>query len=877
MGEPGIGKTRLVSEVAQAAHAAGTLVLAGRCDDGLDLPYQPFVEALEHLVEHAPAELLQAHVHEHGDLVTRLVPALAKRIPLQTAIAGPASESQRYALYSAIEDLLAEAAEDHPLLLVLEDLHWADLPTVLLLRRLLTSPRGAPMLVLSTCRVGQLGRDHPLRELLADLHREPGVIRLELDGLDTGPVIELLRGLEHDPFAATEQRVAETLKESTNGNPFFITELVRNLAETGALVRAGDRWQAASGVDITAELPLSITETLGRRISRLGPEVGRCLTAAAVIGYEFDLDLLRAVSDEAGVPEVLDRAIEGALLVEIEGEPRFRFTHALVQRYLYSELGAAARTDLHRRTAIALERRLAGGGISVAELARHWVAGSGHDVEKALRYAALAGDEALTKAAPDEARRWYGVALELHAKRRDGRDAERCELLIKRGEAERLAGQLVFRETLLEAASLAERIGDPDALVRAALANTRGMQSATGIVDDERIEKLDAALLSVGEGESPERAQLLATQAAELMFSGQRERRSGLSDEALAIARRLDDPDALSTVLNMRFVTLLAPDTHVERMANTEEAITAAGQVTDRLAQFYTYHWRAGVCAEAGDIDGARSWMAREREVSDRLRMPTTLWLSRADEANVAMVDGRLEDAARLVTEAFEIGQASEPDALACYSAQLTCVSFERGTVGDLVPLLEQVVEQNPGIPGFRSTLALALCEAGRLEDARPIVALEASSAFGELAYDVTWLTVACVYARVSARIGDLDAAGRLYELLLPQREMIAYPYFGVWGPVEHYLGSLALALGELDAAEGHLSQAARRSAGLGAPVWANRTALESARLLLARGDASAAQARAADVLAAAKQLGCEGVAREASSLLDARALASGK
>lgn len=817
LGEPGIGKTRLVSEFAQIVHADGGLVVAGRCDDGLDLPYQPFVEALDHLVEHAPPELLLTHAREHAGRVARLVPALERRSPVAS---GPTGESERYMLYAAIEDLLVSAAAGAPLLVVLEDLHWADLPTVRLLRRLLTSPRGGAVLYLLTSRSGELAKDHPLRALLADLHRETGVRRLELDGLEPADIADLLDGLGPDGAPARDD-LATTLHENTNGNPFFVTELVRNLRESGA------------GEDET--LPVSIAETLGQRIGRLGEDVTACLTAAAVIGNEFDLDLLTAVAQDDGVPEAIDRAVAGALVVEV-GAARFRFAHALVQRYLYSELGAARRTDLHRRTAAALERRLAGGPVPVAELARHAVAGAGADVDKALRYADLAGQEALAKLAPDEARRWYDVALDLAARRPEPRDAERCELLIRRGEAERLVGEPAFRATLLDAARLAERIGDAPALVRAALANTRGMQSETGTVDEQRIDVLAAALDAVGDADSAQRAGLLATNAAELMYSGQWERKQALSDEALMIARRLQDPEALLTVLNMRYVTLLAPRTLAERTANADEALAVAPLVGDPIAEFFAFHWRAGAAMEAGEFAEAAEWMAKEREVARRLRQPTTLWLGLADLTNLAIVEGRLDDADRLAQETFQAGERTEPDALPCLTAHQTCIAFERGTLGAAVPLLRQAVAANPGIPGFRATLTLALVEAGERGEARALLETDAASGFADLAYDVTWLAVTCISAHVAARVGDPGACRSLYDLLLPLAGRISYPYFGVWGPVDRYLGGLAITLGALDAAAIHLDAAAALDTRANAEGWARRTADERRRLDEARG-----------------------------------------
>ena len=722
-GEPGIGKTRLVSEFAHDAYADGALVLAGRCDDDLSLPYQPFVEALEHLVAHAPTELLERHIAEYGDSIARLVPSLSAHAADASVVVLEPSESERYVLFRAIEGLLSAVAEQAPVLLVLEDLHWAEETTLKLLRGLLTSPRSWAVMLLSTCRVDGLGDDHPLRELLADLHREPHVLRVDLAGLGSADVVEMLRGIGDVGLGPADDSLARTLELSTNGNPFFITELVRSLTETGAIVTEADRLHLTDGLDLAAHMPVSISETLAQRLRRMPDDVRRCLGVAAVLGEEFDLDLVSEIADVSSARDAVELAVESAVLLEVPGRPaRFRFAHALMQRYLYGALGSARQTELHRQIALAMERRADRAGGQFAELARHWVEAVDAEVETALGYSILAGDEALGKLAPDDARRWYEGSLELLARAPGPRDAQRCELLIKRGEAERQAGDRRFRETLLEAAEIARRIGDEASLVRAALGNTRGMQSRTGIVDEARIATLDSALRIVGGEDTPERARLLAMEAAELMWSQEWDRRVQLSDEALAVARRLQDPDALSAVLNMRFVTLLAPETLSERQSNTVEAVAAAERLSDPLVRFYAYHWRAYACIEAGDILAARSWAAREQDIADRFRQPTTMWLRRADEANLAIIAGELDLADQLATAALEIGRASEPDALACYAAQQTSIAFELGRLEELVPLLEQAVHENPGVPGFRATLALALTQAARPEEARKLV-----------------------------------------------------------------------------------------------------------------------------------------------------------
>lgn len=870
IGEAGIGKTRLVSELAVSAHESGTLVLAGRCDEALGLSYQPFAEALEHLVVHAPDGLLDEHIRSYGDTVARIVPALARHartIPRPAQTTG--SDIDQYVMFAAIEELLASAAEESPVLLVLEDMHWADTPTILLLRRLVTSPRSDPLFVLSTSRLTDLSDDHPLRSLLTDLHREPSIERVDLTGLADDDVAQLVGAMLEEPLDAGGRRFAATLHESTSGNPFFVTELVRNFAEAHPAPLKSVEWDLETTIERSGGLPSSINETLLRRVERLGPGGQQCLSAAAVIGDEFDLELLLAVAETESIPEHVDDAVRAGLLLETTPEgPHFRFVHALVRRCLYGELGPSRRAELHRNVALALERRVAAGAVSAAELARHWLVAAGTaESEKPLRYSVLAGDEALAKLAPDEARRWFGVALERLADQREPSDSERCELLIKRGEAERQAGEPAFRETLLEAAALAERAGRDDALIRAALANTRGLQSATGMVDQERVDTLLKALQIVGDADSPERARLLALLGAELTFHD-RSRSVEVSGGAVAVARQVADPATLSFVMRLRFVTIWSPDTHSERMANTAEAFEASERLDDPLTTFHACYWRGQVLIEDGDARAARGWVARARELADRLRQPTTQWLATGAEANLAIIDGRLAEAEQLVATAFEVGQPSEPDAFACYSAQLTSLRFEKGELEPLIPILEQVVEQNPGIPGFRSTLALALIEAERIDRALEVLEIDASSGFRDLAYDATWLAVACIYARVATRVGDREAAAALRGLLEPWCGLIAYPGWGVWGSVDHFVGELAVALGDVDAAERLLTAARACNEYNEAPVWAARTRVATARLLMARGEEASAHDELAQALESALALGAGGVAKEAQALL---------
>jgi hypothetical protein len=266
-----------------------------------------------------------------------------------------------------------------------------------------------------------------------------------------------------------------------------------------------------------------------------------------------------------------------------------------------------------------------------------------------------------------------------------------------------------------------------------------------------------------------------------------------------------------------------------ERSANAVEATAVAERLDDPLAHFFACHWRTYTCIEAADVLGARTWATRGREIAERFQQPTALWLSCTDQANLAIIAGEFDRAGALADEGLKIGRSSEPDAVTCHAAQRASIAFESGQLPTLIPAIEHAVQVTPGVPGFRAVLALAYITADRHDEARDLLA--AQTDFAAVPYDVAWLAVLCIYAQVSAALDEVLPAQRLYELLSPWREQIAFPAFGVWGPVELYLGSLARTMAENDLAQQHFlaaSQAARRAE---APRWQERAARELAGL----------------------------------------------
>jgi class 3 adenylate cyclase len=357
-GEAGVGKTRLSTHVALQLHGEGTTVLYGRCDEDLGVPYQPWVQALGHLVKESPQRVLDAQVGRFGDDLARLVPALSDRVPDLPAPRESDLETERYPLYAAVVGLLEEAGKQEPLLLILDDLHWADAPTLLLLRHLVTAGSSMAAMVVGTYRDSDLSRDHPLTALLADLHREQGVERLKLIGLDPEDVVALMEALAGHKLDEDGRELALEITHETDGNPFFAGELLRHMIESGAIAKGPDgHWELRSAI-ADLGLPQSVREVVSRRVERLGEQSQQILTMAAVIGRTFDFQLLGLLVDgnEEELLGALERAVRASLLVEsLERVGRFSFAHALVSHALYDTLGATRRALLHRRVAEALE------------------------------------------------------------------------------------------------------------------------------------------------------------------------------------------------------------------------------------------------------------------------------------------------------------------------------------------------------------------------------------------------------------------------------------------------------------------------------------------------------------------------------------------
>jgi tetratricopeptide (TPR) repeat protein len=827
-GDAGVGKTRLAAELARRAHERGAVVLAGRAPEESLVPYQPFLEALRHYIVNAPLPELRTVAREYGAELVRLVPELRRRVPDLVAADVDEPDTERYRLFEAVVGLLSAISRRAPILLVLDDLHWADRPTLLLVRHLARAGDPRRLLILIAYRAIETPPDGFVT-VLGDLHRERLVSELPIGGLsetETASLVRLRTG------EAPSRAFARALHAETEGNPLFIEEIVRHLADAGVRPR-----HAVPGDLQRFGLPEGVKQVIARRLARFQARAIEWLRVAAVIGRDFDAALLEQVlgAPEAEFLDMLEHALDSGLVVEAAPSGSYSFTHALIREVLYEGMSAPRRARIHRRVGEALEAR--GANVELAALAYHFTrAATEADAAKAIGYARAAGARASAMLAHEEAVEAYQRAIEVLERFQADDTAARCELLLLSGEAQVRAGDPALAwPALRTAADLAEQLGEGGLLARAALAASRRHLQQPGVVETELIDLLERALERTRGERTVVRVSLLARLCGALYFSPERERMAALSDEADAIAQELDDPEAHLYAYSARRRALWDPASLEQRLAASTHMLMLSREVGNLEAQLQAHVWLVVDLLEAGEPEAVEAQIEAFGHGAARLRQPVFEWHALVWRAMRALLAGRLSAAESLAEEALAVGSPDEAIAATQYYAiQLLAVRREQARGGELAAAARAFVDANPGRPGWKAALAEALVLGGRNDAAQETLDELAAADFHDIPFDGDWLTAIVLAADVAVSLQDVERARRLYELLAPyaSHNLVIGLATVCLGAVSRQLGKLATTLGRREEAIEHFERALARNARLDAVVELAHTRLDYAALL---------------------------------------------
>ncbi len=853
-GEPGIGKTRLAAEAGRAAHAKGAIVLLGTCDEDVRHPYRPFVEALRHYLMNAPDEVLLQHVREHhGDLLP-IAPSLATRVPNLPNPRSADAETERFLMFEAVTGLLAIASRQHPVMLILDDLQWADTPELLLLKHVVRSATPTCVLIIGTYRDSELARAPALKALLADIRGEAGVERIAMGGLDEDGVVKFMSAAVGHELHDGQLALAQAICRDTAGSPLFVGEILRDLMDSGVALGRGEQ-RGIPGDFQSFGIPEGVKEAIGRRLSRLSATTNKVLSIASVIGLEFELDVLKQVAEmpEVAILDALDEAMSAALVAEAAPQGVcYAFTHMLVRATLYEALNSTRRARMHERVGTALEQ-LTYSGRYIDELARHWMAAATvGDATKAINFARQAGDRALAGLAFEQAAKYYEQALSLLTHRDRNAELLRCDLLMALGDAQRRAGDPKYRETISHAVRIARSLGDARRFGLSVLGNARPQFPIANqnSVDQSLITLHEEAIVALAhEDEAALLAKLSYQLAGEMMFTPQRERREELSRQAVTMARQSGDQAVLAQALHICASAINDPTTLKERLALSAEQGRLADELESLEIRWAAAFQRMGSLLESGDIEGTREMLSRMNQLASKLRQPFFNWTTDHGLAMMSVMAGA-PDAERKVAAAFELGtRGGQPDAKLFYLGQLSVIRRDQGRHAELIDPLRNFADSFSHMPAWRVVLASLYSETDQLDEARAHIDKLAASGF-KIPLDWTWASAVTNLAQVCYDLGNQDLAALYYPQLQSVADQVAVSGMGLicYGSLAFPCGQLAACLNRWGEAEHYFDRAVEMNVHLGARPYLVRTWRAHAAMLLER-DAPDDRAHAAKLI----------------------------
>lgn len=878
-GEPGIGKTRTAQALAEEAERRGARVLWGRTLEGWRAPpYWPWVQIVRSYLEDLDGERAHAELGPGAADIAEIVPEVRELLP--GLLPSPALEEPgqaRVRLFDSVSRFLRRAAGAGPLMLVLDNLHWMGKPTLRLLEFLAHEIGRSRILVVGTYRDIELSRRHPLSDTLGELGREGLFERVPLAGLSYDEVAGYIGLVASHPVPAA---LIKAIHGQTEGNPFFLVEVVRLLAQEGML---GGLRQARgpSGAPLVLSIPEGVREVVGRRLNQLSDTCNRVLAVAAVVGRSFGLaEIERLVGEAAGETSreagdgddsalaAIEEAVAAGVVQETAGSPgRYQFTHALIRETLYDELSTPRRVRQHRRVGEVLEQLYAANlEPHLPQLAHHFCEAIPAGVlDKAIEYSRRAGLRALAVFAYEEAAGHFQHALEALDLTAGDDERMRCELLLELGRAQRRAGETSQALVTFErAAAIARRLGSATALAEAALGcGTPG--GHFGLHAAPAIRLLEEALEELGEDDVPLRVRLLGGLASARFLAGDAERGREISTRAVDLARRIGDPSALLTALRATLTTRFANEdwSVAEKwLATTDEMLDLAHRLGETYGLADVHGYRAHLMLGLGRIDDLRQEVTGYGERAQRLRHPAYSFLEPVHRGAIAMLEGRFSEAERRLLQARDAGRRIRfEDIEGVFALQMFTLRRLEGRLGEIAGAVEHFVGERSATSIWRPGLAVVYVELGWLDAARDAFAALAAHNFEDVPRDVLWQTSIAYLADVAVELDDRAAAVTLYDLLLPAEKGAVTVAGGIacLGAAARSLARLA-AVGERWAtAERHFEAALELNQRMAARPWTALTREAFAAMLLRRaepGDGERAKALLDRALAAAEELG---------------------
>jgi tetratricopeptide (TPR) repeat protein len=869
-GESGIGKTRLAWELTGEAGARGARVDWGRCWESGGAPaYWPWIEVIRQMA----ASNALPHTIELGRRglhLAQIVPDLAERLGVSD-IAPPTPtdpESARFLVFDAIAAFLREVSDRRPQVIVIDDLHAADHASQLLLVFLARTLIDCGVLLVGTHRDPGIGHesDGPLAELCRHARR------LSLRGL---AMREVGRLIEHTALVAPSTALLARIHSVTDGNPFFVDEILRLLCTKGlSVVEPGT---------IPLGIPDGVRGAVKRRLAPLSRESTDLLEIAAVIGREFDSSVLRIAAglDLVSMLEALEDPIRHGLVIELPRAPsRFQFRHALIREVLYDGLSPAVRLSEHKRVGEALASLSdAAPGRYVAELAHHFLAAAPcADGDRFVEHGIRAARQAMARFAFEEAATLYERIIDaLPYAPPDER--RRCELLLALGEAKEWTNDAGgSRAKFEEAASIARRLHATDLLVRAAL-GIGGMeaQKAASSRCDAAPELIREALERIAPDDAVSRARLLSRLALHLMSVGSRADAIALTEKAVLLARASQDLETLGQSLIARHAVLFGPDWLDERWAIANEVLQIAENTSVRYFAMRGLALRIAILFETGDLAATDVALEVHQRLAEEASDPFERWANLVWRATRVLLAGRFERAEELSRRAFDLVQSapgphsSELYGPAIFAGQSMLINDALGRAVPNPDVAMHYGSRFPEISTWRIAVLAGLIREGRIKDVRRALEPIAARGFADIERNAFWIATMSYLSEAIELVGDHERAAILYPALEPYAQRnVTISGAGCRGSVAHYLGLLAATMQCFDAAAIHFENAITKNREMGALPHVALASYDYARLL-ARQDTAEQRTKAAELVAEAHaisiELGMKGVSAKAAEL----------